>query len=339
MRTIVLLLVTLGCGLVAALGSLQYLKKASAAAVVEKRRLLIARHDIAINERLSADNLTQTEWPRGQVPLGAVESVEEVQDKYACVRLYAGEPLLMGKTMGLDDSGALKVPAGFRVVSVKVTAESAVSNLIKPGDSVDVVAVVRKSQDNPISRSKTILESIQVFAINSEMARATDLKKPSETRTVSLLLNPEQVERLAMAADVGQVKLALRGIDDKAVAETAGCTLERVLGIHHNSPSKSASRLTATAAPVSADDVRWSMTVTSPNGTDRFRWVGSELFPQQEETAQPAPRRRLPPAPMSPRRMPEAEEPAPGGQGGETDEAAPAPRPTKPLAMANGGPR
>jgi pilus assembly protein CpaB len=286
MRTTLLLAVALGCGLVAAIGALQYVKKApvAPAAPQEMQRLLVASQEININDKFTADNVQEVEWPKKQVPFGAVESLDALENRFASVRLYVGEPIMMGKTMGMDDSGALKVPNGSRVVSVKVTADSAVSNLIRPGDHVDVVAVLRKCADNPTPRSKTILESIRVFAVNSEMGRSPDRDKiVPDARTVSLLLTPEQVERLIMAAELGQIKLSLRGIDDKGMAPTEGCTVESILGRRSNE-RPGPERLTAAPAPRPlAGEVRWSMDICSPDGAERYRWKDNDPFPQRDQ--------------------------------------------------------
>ena len=102
-----------------------------------------------------------------------------------------------------DASGSLKVPKGFRAVSVKVTMEASVSSLIEPGDHVDVIVVVKRSQDTP-PMAKTILRAVQVFAVNSQMAKSQDKDKTlEEIRTVSLLVDPDQAETTVDGAGLG----------------------------------------------------------------------------------------------------------------------------------------
>mgnify|MGYP001034754513 CR=1 FL=1 len=220
MRSTVLIIVALGCGLVASLGVYQYLRAASKPD--ESRAVLVATKEININEPLTGENVRIAVWPSRQVPQGSLSDLKQIENKYARIRLYEGEPILGAKVMNWDDaSGSLKVPKGYRAVSVKVTMEASVSSLIEPGDHVDVIVVVQRSQDTP-SMAKTILRAVQVFAVNSQMAKSQDKDKTlEEVRTVSLLVDPDQAEKLSMGQDLGTIRLALRSPGDEMADETA----------------------------------------------------------------------------------------------------------------------
>lgn len=279
MRSTVLIIVALGCGLVASLGVYQYLRAASKQD--EARAVLVATKEININEPLTGENVRIAQWPSRQIPQGSLADLKQVENKYARVRLYEGEPILGAKVMNWDDaSSSLKVPKGFRAVSVKVTMEASVSSLIEPGDHVDVIVVMKRSPETP-PMAKTILKAVQVFAVNSEIAKSPDKDKTlAEIRTVSLLLDPEQAEKLAMGQDLGIIRLALRSPGDETVAETRGCTMERLLGRGDVVGSDGASRGEAVgreeplvgqqgAATATGPGV-WSMIIDSPKKTEEY---------------------------------------------------------------------
>jgi hypothetical protein len=178
--------------------------------------------------------------------------------------------------MGVDGiSGAMKIPLGYRVVSVKATSETSVSNLIEPGDRVDVVVVIQNPQVQSNAVAKTILKAVRVFAVNRDMDRSQDETKSADSaRTVSLLLQPEHVEKLMMAANLGEIRLALRSPDDPRVDPTAGCTVQQVLGLADVADDVASDGMLASlnrdysaAVPGDNGEPAWTMTLLTPHGS------------------------------------------------------------------------
>lgn len=307
-KSMLLMMVALGCGLVAAVGVFQYLDTMPGVAAEDSQYILIAKQEIDIRQPFTQENVERISWPKNRVPLGAVTEYEGVDGKFARTRLYPGEPILQKKVMGENDnSGSLKVPAGFRVVAVEVNAESSVSSLIQPGDRVDVVAVLKKSQDNPypFAFSKTILKAVRVFAVNREMTRLPEYgDEPIEARTVSLLVTPDQAETFLMARELGTLQLALRGANDPTLEETSGATVDRILGRGEAADDVGAKlsvpkplRQEAPEAPVAtAAEPVWEMTVLSPLGVKRYTWDDESTLPKASRS-RPAPPQALEKAP------------------------------------------
>jgi len=330
MRSTVLIVVALGCGLVASLGVYQYLRAASKQD--ESRAVLVATKEININEPLTEENVRISQWPSRQIPQGSLADLKQVENKFARIRLYEGEPILGAKVMNWDDaSSSLKVPKGFRAVSVKVTMEASVSSLIEPGDHVDVIVVLKRSQENP-PMAKTILKAVQAFAVNSEMAKSPDKDKTlDEVRTVSLLLSPDQAEKLAMGQDLGMIRLALRSPGDEEVDETRGCTVERLLGRGDvaggdgaNPRSEGGRRetpaLSETEAANGSGAGGWSIVIDSPERTEEYSCDSSGEPPRltgfKDKTA--APRSLAAP----PREFHDPRDPSPAPKNGTAAQAS-----------------
>jgi len=293
MKTTVLLMIALGCGLVAAVGAYQFIQQSGARAV-PLRKVVIAASAIDINEPFSEKNTRIDTWPADKVPQGAVGSLDDVQGKFARVRMYQGEPVLADKVMDIYGiSGAMKIPPGYRVVSVKATAETSVSNLVEPGDRVDVVVVIHEQPIETNAVAKTILKAVRVFAVNRDMDRAQDETKSTDSaRTVSLLLQPEHVEKLMMAAKLGEIRLALRSPDDAKVDPTAGCTYHQVLGradvasdLTSAGMLASLNRDDSAATPGGGAEPAWTMTMITPHGSQKFCWSDVRELPEQESPA------------------------------------------------------
>ncbi len=285
MRSVFLIAVALSCGLVATVGVFQYLDKVQAAGKAEMQEVLVASRDINISEALNEENVRIASLPKSVVQHGALTDLEDLDNRFARVRLYPGEPILHDKVMGTEGTASsVKVPPGYRVVSVKVTSESSVSSLVTPGDRVDIVVVLRNSSDTPMAFSKTILRAVRVFAVNSEIARTADMDSNVEdARTVSVLLKPDQVETLMMAADLGHIRLSLRSPDDAEVEETTGCTIEKIFGRGDVADETAGNggidvpglrgRASRPTGPVEKPvEDHWRMVIASPHGDSNYRW-------------------------------------------------------------------
>jgi pilus assembly protein CpaB len=87
-----------------------------------------------------------------------------------------------------------------------------------PGDRVDVLLTykVRRSGVGMVSKVKTVLEYIKVFATDAMRSSTVTGSETAEiqAKNISLLVSPEQANLLMLAESKGQLCLALRRIDD-----------------------------------------------------------------------------------------------------------------------------
>jgi pilus assembly protein CpaB len=225
-KSIALLLLALGCGLVASIGITEVMRRnATASAAGETQPLLLAVTDIGLGDQLTPQAVKLEEWPKDKVPVGALARLEDAEGRRARTKLYAGEPIMETKLLskGASAQGASAlIPAGYRVVPVKVDLESGGGSLILPGDRVDVmIHVVRDpSREIPETVTKSILQDIKVFAVDD----VVDLEKEKENRksivakTISLLVTPDQAAKLMLASRMGSINLVMRPPDDDKMA-------------------------------------------------------------------------------------------------------------------------
>lgn len=245
-KSLVLIVIALGCGLVASIGISQVLERqtAPAAPQVEMENIFVAIEDIDINEPITPQMIKLEPWPADKIPEGALRDLEGLENRRPRSRLFAGEVILEGKLFGSEeDRGASKlIPKGYRVHSVRVTAESAASGLILPGDRVDVLVYLQvQSQLSQGNRqrmkkqlTRTILTNCRVFAVNERIHRETDAEGNSiAAKTVSLLVTPKQVEILVLASQLGSLSLSLRPPDEEGniSGETEEATIAELLSL------------------------------------------------------------------------------------------------------------
>ncbi|HZZ28068.1 MAG TPA: Flp pilus assembly protein CpaB [Pirellulales bacterium] len=230
-KSLILLLLALGCGLVASIGISQVMQNRNhdQAPVVEMDKILVASHDIKVNEPLSDKNVQLEDWPKEKIPADVVHDIKELENQRAGGIILVGEPIRKAKFA--VDNRIQEIPHGYRVVAVPADAVSATGNLLQPGDRVDIVVSIKHGTISQSQVAKTILQNIRVFAIN-EQWRPTEGNKSDESitaKTVSLLVTPGEAETIALASELGHIRLVLRNPNDEQVADTSGTEENEIL--------------------------------------------------------------------------------------------------------------
>jgi pilus assembly protein CpaB len=282
-KSIILLALALGCGLVASIGISQLMDARNRGADLGDRQpVFVAMADIGANEELTAQNIKLEEWPKAIVPSGALTKLEEVEGKRSRMKIYAGEPILSSKLLGADEAiGAAKdIPPGYRVAHVRVDGTTGSNNLILPGDRVDVL-VFRNIGTNDLraTASKIVLQDIKVFAVDTQTEteftkNKADQTEPITAKTISLLVTPRQAEILHAASEIsGSIKLVLRNPEDDTHYTSQGATIGDIFGPDERGDRKSEK--------------------PDKENTDLTAWLNG----QQDDTKEPSPQ---PPAPSLP---------------------------------------
>lgn len=225
-KSLILLVVALACGVVASIGITQVMAHRSAAPAVqemETQPVFVVKEDIPLGNVLSAEKLKLEQWPKGKVPEGVLGTLEDIEGRRPRTKLFAGEPVLEVKLLSKGESAggaAPQIPVGYRSVPVKVDEVSGGAAMILPGDRVDVLVYARGGKEIRTTMTKTILQDIKVFAVDSTWTLESDESgKSIRGKTISLLLTPEQTERVMLACELGKLRLALRSPNDHDEAE------------------------------------------------------------------------------------------------------------------------
>jgi len=287
-KSIVLVVLAIGCGLVASIGVSQFLEaRGKPAEQGDKQAVFVALAEIAPNEEFTAQNIKLEEWPKNIVPAGALTKIEEVEGKRSKVKLYVGEPILASKLVGVDDAtGAAKdIPAGFRVAHVKVDSVTGSSNLILPGDRVDVLVFRNTNSDLNATAARIVLQDIKVFAVDThtETEYAQSKNEPGEpmtARSIALLVTPEQSLILHTAQEIaGNLSLVLRNPSDDAHVNAAAVSIGDIFG-----PEVRSDRKLEQTDKEKGDITAWLTQQKEREATED---------PQPAPLAPPAPRRKM----------------------------------------------
>ncbi len=293
MKSLILIFIALGCGLVASIGISQVMDRGSGGGDVEMEEILVALADIDIGSRLDDKNVKLEDWPKAKIPEGAVRRLADVKDKFANARFYKGEPLHISKITDNSKSVADGVPQGYRAMPVKVD-EDTVMKAISPGDKVDVMVFLKRSAEIPDTGVFTILKNVRVFAINTNTERTEAAGGKGEStnfRTISLLVKTDQSRDLALAAQVGKILLTLRrpDQDDDELGEEI-TPLSVLLGGNaklasdpvapgSTHPSYDPGPSFSSVGPAVVPQVAATMEIRTPNDVERYDWIDRTQAP------------------------------------------------------------
>lgn len=239
-KSMILLVLALGCGLVASIGINQVMANRDQAPppmVGETEPIFVALTDVSMGEKLTQANVKLEAWPKDKVPNGALTALEDVEGRLTRTRLYAGEPILEAKLLSKDASGmgaAPLIPKGYRVVALPMNSVASGGGLILPGNRVDVLVHVKADPNRgiPETGTWTVLQDVQVFAVNDMFTRdPRDRDEASiQAKTISLLLTPEQSQLVFLANEIGTIRLTMRSHEDEDVADIAATPINTLFG-------------------------------------------------------------------------------------------------------------
>ncbi len=180
---------------------------------------------------------------------GAFGNIKDIYNTVATVPIKKDEQITSPRVTYPDARTGLsrQVSIGKRAISIQVGPEQSVSNLIKPGDRVDILALVDYAGGRKeFNKVKTILQDVLVLSTGlavtntipmigvktQDEIKKLNLNTYTNYNTVSLELNPYDVQKLIyiISAASGRIYLSLRNNDDKQVQRISGTKLFDLLG-------------------------------------------------------------------------------------------------------------
>jgi len=246
------LVVSVCAGLVAMLLVGMYLKyrESKLLFISDPLPIVVAVQDIDEGSPVDATMIEVREIPRRFVEPGAFTSARAATRMVAAVPLRRGSQITTAVTLdpGPKTGVGVALTDGMRAVSVAVDDVHGVGGLIRPGDRVDVL-VTFDFGDEAISRKSTltILQNVGVLAVGKSIADEAPEQKMKErggmfgsltprafggsrSKTVTVSLDPEDVQRMVYAQESGVITLSVRPSWENETKDLAPATLETVTG-------------------------------------------------------------------------------------------------------------
>lgn len=190
-------------------------------------RTLVAARPIPAGSLLRAEDLGVREVPVSEAGEGVLRDGPEVRAELsgALVRRYleAGERIAIEDVLRPRDRGFLAavLRPNMRAITVGVDAVTGTAGLIWPGDRVDLLLTQTLDESvTQLSRrvvGETVLKDVRVIAVDQQLTQGAAGGNAGPegrvARTVTLEVNPEEAERVAVASQLGRLSLTIRAMD------------------------------------------------------------------------------------------------------------------------------
>jgi len=195
--------------------------------------VLVAKNDLNIGQTVSDKDVAWQTWPSASAgnfikKADRPDAIKEFVGAIVRSPVVAGEPIrdskiVTGKNLGYM---AVVLPQGMRAVAMDVAADTSAGGFVLPNDHVDIMLTRRDKAAEKATGvekyiSETILRNVQVLAVD-QTVEEKDGQKVVVGKTVTVALDPEQAETLALSRQLGSLSLTLRSILDSQSSTPEG---------------------------------------------------------------------------------------------------------------------
>ena len=186
--------------------------------------VVVAARDLHQGVTVTQEDLYAVQVPTRYLPEGVFLSPEHVVGRIPRERILANE-LVRGARLANPEAGRglnVVIPRGMRAISVEIGDGAALSGFLKPGNYVDVLLTRNVEEGETATlRTDTVLQALFVLGVNGRSGQEGE--EPTRRRSsVTLMVTPQQAERLAHAENTGTLVLSLRASTDMENRELAG---------------------------------------------------------------------------------------------------------------------
>jgi pilus assembly protein CpaB len=196
---------------------------------VATRFTVVAREPLAVGAVLQAAQLQLVPWPEAAPVQGGFATVEEVVGRGLISGVVANEPITESKLAPREAGGGLPplITPGMRAMSVRVNDVIAVAGFVAQGTRVDVLVTMAAGQEN---MSRVVVSNVQILSAGTQIDQAKGREgQPVPASVVTLLVTPQDAERIALAQNNGQIMLALRNPLDVEPTKTSGVRVSALM--------------------------------------------------------------------------------------------------------------
>ncbi len=181
-------------------------------------QIVASATDLPPGVALAAKDLTLIDWPSDVTLPGSFNKLEAVIGHPLIHSLGPKQPIVQ-RDLGVEGSGiglATKIPPGMRATAVRSNEIVGVAGFLYPGSHVDVLATYNLP-GSVGTLTQTVLQDVEVLTAGQTI-EPDPQGKPQAVSVVTLLLSPEDSQKLQLASTQGSIQFVLRnGTDTKSV--------------------------------------------------------------------------------------------------------------------------
>jgi pilus assembly protein CpaB len=172
-------------------------------------QVMVAANDLQVGARVEERDIKVIQIPSTELPPGAPRRKADVIGRGVILPIPKGDFILSNNLAGENAGAGLPalIPPGMRAVSVRVNEVISVAGFVTPGTRVDVL--LTGSPNGGEQETTTVLQNVAVLASGRTLER-TSTGEAQNTAVITLLVTPDDAQRLSLASKQGTIQLSLR---------------------------------------------------------------------------------------------------------------------------------
>lgn len=196
--------------------------------------VVVANRDIPKAAVIELEMLGVQTIPKEYLQPQAVISPDRIEGMVALVSISKGEQVTLSKLTSSKQAGtislAMATPVGKRAITISVDNVASLVGMIKPGDYVDVIAMLAVPVQTPEGKTAAQVMAIPLFqnalilAVGQEIgtlitpeSRYKKEEKKEISSLITLALTPAEANLITFAQEQGKFRLVLRSPADSQI--------------------------------------------------------------------------------------------------------------------------
>lgn len=195
-------------------------------------QIAVATRMLDRGAKITAQDVRMASFLKDTLPAGHFVDVNKAIDRIVLQPTQSTEPILESALAPTDITKggmAAIINPQKRAMAVKVDEVIGVAGFLQPGHLVDVLVSIEKPGEQKDQVTKTVLENIPILSIGTQSEESSEKKAAKKVTVVTLEVNLEEGEKLALAVNEGKIQLALRGYTDTDQILTKGINVPSLL--------------------------------------------------------------------------------------------------------------
>jgi pilus assembly protein CpaB len=209
----------------------QRFTKPKAAPPPAKSQYVTAAANMEAGQVIKAENLHLVDWPASMPLQGASTAPQSLVGRVVLYPLAAGEPILERQlsTPGSGNGMTVKIPDGMRALALRTDEVVGVAGFLLPGTHVDVLVTLHPA-NSPDPVTATVLQDAQILA-TGQKTKPDPAGKPTTATVVTILVNPQDAEKVVLASTQGSIHFVLRNGSDREQVKGPPVLLSQLSGV------------------------------------------------------------------------------------------------------------
>jgi pilus assembly protein CpaB len=206
-RLLMIGVLALALGFLASMSVYKNLQKSPSDPLVE---VMVAADDLQVGSKVEEHDVKIIHIPSADLPPGAPRKRSEVIGHGVIVPISKGEFFLPNRLAEENAGSGLPslIPPGMRAVPVRVNDLVSVAGFVMPGTRVDVLLTGTPNGTGD-QETTTVLQNVTVLAAGHTLERNAN-GEAQNTAVITLLVTPDDAQRLTLATSQGRIQLTLR---------------------------------------------------------------------------------------------------------------------------------